>query len=703
MRKIKWRVVGLLLSVFVLLACFVPGKNTEASTPDKRALITKVTLETLKEGHYMVMPINDEFSSRCFTIYLERLDFAKRFLLKEDVDKLKKFEKKIDDELNANSFEFLELSNSIIDKRTKEAEVYYKEILASAFDFNKDEDYETDPKKSSFAATKNELKDSWRKFLKYQTLVRVIETNEIQEKAIEKKDTTVKIKSASDIEADARNKVLKTMNDYFNRLKKTDDSDRLSLYLNAVASAYDPHTDFFPPKDKENFDIAMSGRLEGIGAQLVERDGYVKVSSIVPGSASWKQGQLKAEDMILKVAQGSAEPVEVTDMRLDDVVKLIRGKKGTEVRLTVKKPDATIHIISIIRDVVVLEDTYAKSTVIEKDGAKVGYIYLPQFYADFGQHGGRTCSQDVKNEIIKLKEQNVEGIILDLRNNGGGSLQDVVDMFGLFIDRGPVVGVRSRNSMPYELSDKDFSVLYNGPLTVMVNTISASASEIFAAAVQDYKRGVVIGGNSTFGKGTVQRVYDLDEALPRDYASYKPIGSLKLTVQKFYRVNGGATQLRGVVPDVILPDYYNGLDIGEKDEQYPLPWDETPPLRFTSWQNAVDISSIKQKSAQRVSNNNTFKLIAENAERLKKESDNTRYTLNMEKYRADAKRRKEESKKYDDIQKEIENISIKVLPMDLQRMQADSSFKTRTEAWHKNIKKDAYIDEAVNVIRDMVK
>ncbi|HEY0029208.1 MAG TPA: S41 family peptidase, partial [Bacteroidia bacterium] len=518
---------------------------------DKEEAIDQILMQSLNSVHYSPMEVNNDFSKKVFKLYMERLDYNKKFLIQSDVDELKKMEEQIDEDINKGSFTFFDKSFDIINKRVEEAKVYYTDILAKPFDFTNDENLQLDAEKTAYAKDKNGLKEEWRKSLKYQTLARMVEMMDNQEKAKEKSDT-VKLKSRTELEADARKKILKSNDDYFKRLKEFDRNDRIAIYFNSIAGVYDPHTEFFAPKDKANFDIGMSGQLEGIGAQLQEKDGYIKVSNIVPGSASYKQGQLKAGDLILKVAQGAGEPVDVVDMRMDDAVLLIRGKKGTEVRLTVKKPDGNIIVIPIIRDIVVLEDSYAQSVII-KGKKNIGYIKLPSFYADFSGKGGRSCAKDIKKELEKLKAEHVDGIILDLRYNGGGSLPDVVDMAGLFIDKGPVCQVKQKAALAQVLEDRDAGVVYDGPLTVMVNSNSASASEIMAAAIQDYHRGVIVGTSpSSFGKGTVQRFFNLDDYLPPAYANLKPLGEVKITTQKFYRINGGATQLKGVVPDIVL-------------------------------------------------------------------------------------------------------------------------------------------------------
>jgi len=477
---------------------------------DKDEAIDQILMQSLNNVHYSPLTLNDDFSEKVFKLYMQRLDYNKKFLLQSDVDELKKLNHSIDDDISAGHFGFFDKSYNIITKRVDEAQAYYKEILSQPFDFSKDEEIELDEEKLNFAKNPAELKEAWRKSLKYQVLARMVEMSDSQDKAKEKSDT-VKLKSKETLEADARKKVLKSNDDYFKRIREFDRNDRLAVYFNSITGIYDPHTEFFPPKDKANFDISMSGQLEGIGAQLQEKDGYIKVSSIVPGSASWKQGQLKPGDLILKVAQGSGEPVDLTDMRMDDVLPLIRGKKGTEVRLTVRKPDGSTTIIPLIRDIVVIEESYAQSVIL-KGKKNIGYIKLPSFYADFNGNGGRSCSKDIKKELEKLKAEHVDGVILDLRYNGGGSLPDVVDMAGLFIDKGPIVQVKQKTGVPQVLEDKDPSTVYDGPLVVMVNSNSASASEIMAAAIQDYKRGVIVGTSpSSFGKGTVQRFYNLDD------------------------------------------------------------------------------------------------------------------------------------------------------------------------------------------------
>jgi carboxyl-terminal processing protease len=502
------------------------------------------------------------------------------------------------------------------------------------------------------------------------------------------------------IEEEAREQLKKTYNNTFDFLDKMDRDDRAAEYFNAMMSVADPHTEYFPPEDKENFDIRMSGKLEGIGAQLQQADGVIKVSRIVPGSASWKQKDLKAEDIILKVAQGEDEPVDVTSMPLKDAVQLIRGEKGSEVRLTVKKPDGVITVIPIIRDVVILEENFAKSAIIEEKGKKFGYIKLPSFYADFAKSGGRNSAVDVRLELEKLKQQGAEEMILDLRFNGGGSLGDAIDMSGLFIKDGPVVQVKTKAAKTKVYEDQDDNVVWDGDLVILVNRFSASASEILAGALQDYKRAIIVGTPSTYGKGTVQRFIDLDRMLQGNRVEYKPLGSLKLTIQKFYRVTGKSTQWKGVESDIVLPDVYTFMD-GEKDAKFALPWDEIKSVQFDKWKDNPDVNKLRKKSQKRVGKSEVFSMIAENGKRLKEQREETMLSLNYETYMKEQERLQAEAKKFDNIGKSHDDWKVIPTKSNVKNEAMDKNRKDLNIAWQKEIKKDEVIAEALNILRDM--
>lgn len=678
--------LALLAGIFVF-SSFLPGDKSGAQ--DETLL--RVIFENLNSGHFSRVDIDDNFSEKAFDLYLKRLDMNKRFLIREDVESMKKYRHLIDDQINSGSLEFFDMSFSLFDQRVKEGEKICEEVLSVPFDFNQNEGVETDPDKKDFQKDKKGLKEEWRKMLKFEVLTRIDDQLAIQEKATAEKDTSVKIKSFAELESDAREKTGKKYSEWFKRISKEDREDKLSIYINTLLNVYDPHTGYFPPKDKENFDIQMSGQLEGIGATLQEKDSYIKIVSIVPGSPSWKSGQVKEGDLILKVAQGDEEPVDVVDMRLDDAVKLIRGKKGTTVKLTIKKPDNSIQQVSLVRDVIVLEETFAKSAVLEMPGStnKIGYLYLPSFYADFNNRDGRRCSKDVKTELEKLKKENISGLIFDLRNDGGGSLQDAVDIAGMFIEKGPVVQVKSRMGSPYIFEDTDPKIDYDGPLMVMVNSYSASASEIFAAAMQDYGRGIIVGTPNTFGKGTVQRFVDLDRFTRGN--DQKTMGSLKLTIQKFYRINGGSTQLKGVTPDVVFPDAYAFVERGEKEADYPMAWTRINPVPFNAWKNTLPVDNIRTMISEKIKRDSTMILISENAERLKEMKEQSYVSLNLNKYREQQKKIKADAKRFERINKDTTDIRVIALPDDLRESKKDSASEARFANWQKNLKKDAYL------------
>ncbi len=701
MRKSQLVFIASMLVVLGVFASYKLFRNPAELT--KEQLIIGVVMQGIESQHYSPQNIDDKFSIRVYDLFLKRMDNSKKFFLQTDIDELSKYREKIDDELNDASLDFFNKANSIYEKRFVEAKTNYGTLLDQPFSFKEDETIETDGDKSAYAKNESELKDAWRKSLKYQTLVRYSEMIDVRDKAIAKEDTAaITKKTDAELEQDSRKKVLKSTDDAFKNLGDLDREDRFNLFVSCVANVQDPHTEFFPPSDKANFDIAMSGKLEGIGAQLQQKDDGIKVTSIVPGSPSYRNGKLKAGDIIVRVAQGSAEPVDISEMRLDKAIQLIRGKKGTEVRLTVKKPDATFEVITLIRDVIVLEDTYAQSFMINNE-KKIGYIRLPVFYADFSGSGGRDCAKDIKTELDKLKSEGAKGVILDLRDNGGGSLESVVDMVGLFIPQGAVVQVKARDASPTLYSDKEPSVTFDGPFEVMVNENSASASEILAAAIQDYNRGVIIGSTTSFGKGTVQRMYNMDDMVNSTFSSMKPLGSVKITMQKFYRVSGASTQLSGVTPDIILPDVWSKMKYGEKQEDFPLPWDEIKSTPINKFQPTYDLNKLKATSQKRVEDQRVFTLIEEESVELKKESDDTHVSLNLEKYRSEQAASKEEKKKFDELEKVLTGLDISNLTADAQHINSDSTYTARNNEMLKMLKKDVYLNEASQVMMDMIK
>lgn len=687
--------LSVLAIVFLVAAYFPKVDNAE-----KEAVIMRTILRGLDQLHYQPQQINNQFSEKVYDSYLDQIDGAKRFLTQKDVDQLTPFRDQIDDEALKGSYEFFNLSLELLNAGLEKTQGYYREILDKPFDYTSTESVELDGDKRSYANSDSALKDYWRKYLKFETLTRVNDKLEDQKDVGEEGER----KSFEELEKEARGDVLKLFNDWYDRMGKLKRADRLSFYLNAMTGIYDPHTNYLQPIEKENFDIRFSGRLEGIGARLMTEGDYTKVSDIVVGGPAWKGKELDENDIILSVAQGEEEPVNIKGMVINDVVQLVRGDKGTEVRLKIKKVDGTEKTISIIRDIVVIDERFAKSLILDgaEEGERIGYIWLPSFYADFQNRDGRFCAKDVEAELEKLKAEQVDGVILDLRNNTGGSLRDVVKMSGLFIEEGPIVQVKSRGRSAEVLKDVDPSVNYDGPLIVMTNSLSASASEILAAALQDYGRAVIVGSKSTFGKGTVQRFVDLDRTI-RGFDEVKPLGEIKLTTQKFYRVNGGSTQLKGVTPDIFLPDSYHFIKTGEKEEQYAMEWTEIPSVKYQ--QKVVKLNKldkIKANSEDRVANSMVFQKILKNAERLKSQREMTSYPLNLEEYQQFEATQETEAAKFRDLFKDVVNQGVKNLEVDIPSIHADESKLARNEDWIKSVSKDIYIKETLSIMHDML-
>ncbi|MBP6825131.1 MAG: carboxy terminal-processing peptidase [Saprospiraceae bacterium] len=690
-----------IVGIAYFVSQFNPFRNGDPN-PQKDAALIQAILQGMNRLHFQPKQIDDNFSKQVYSLYLKDIDNGKRFFNKADIDQLKGFESRLDDEAGAGTFEFFDLSVTLMDKDIAKTQTWYREILSKQIDFSKNDMLETDGKKLDWAKTDEELRSRWEKWMKYEVLYRINEELDKQEKADFKGDK----KTFAQLETEQRQKVLDTYDKWFKRLQKTDRTHRLEIYLNAITNVFDPHSGYFSPREKENFDIQMSGKLEGIGARLQSDGEKTSVTEIVPGGPAWKQGVLQPKDVILKVSQGEtdAESIDVMGWDIDDVVSKIRGSKGTKVTLTIQKPDATEKVITITRDVVIMEEGFAKSLILSENDKqdKIGYIYLPKFYADFTPQGLTSCAADVAKEIDKLKKENVKGVILDLRNNGGGSLRDVVQMSGLFIEEGPIVQVKNRTRKPEIMSDNDPQVQWGGPLVVMVNGFSASASEILAAAMQDYGRAVIIGSTGTYGKGTVQRFLDLDNATGDE--TVKPLGEMKLTIQKFYRITGKTTQLDGVTPDIVLPDFYNLVDLGERENDYPLESTTIEAVPFN--QNAYhisDIGKLKSASSARVNADATFKKINDNAMRLRKNKDQSQFPLQSDKYRQWNKRQDEEAKQFDDLFQPIGSFVLENLVADQAQIQSDTSRIARNDSWLKDKKKDIQLYEAYRVMQDMIR
>jgi len=638
--KFRSRWLLLLLSVTVALtaALCLGDLPLAATTPHADQNRTKLLTYVLRQQtgyHYSGKAIDDDLSRAAFQLYLKQLDYQKRFLLDSEVRQLRAFELEVDDEIQSGRMELVPLAERLMGAGVDRAERLVGDLLAKPFDFTVNEDYETDPDKLTFCRTEKELKERWRKELKYRVLSRYLV---LAEEGGFADPSLVPKEQRQSLEQQAREKVLKQHHDYFTRLHQETLQDQYDRYLNAFTRAFDPHTNYLPPQSKEDFDISMRGSLEGIGATLHDDEGFIKVVKVIPGSAADRQGQLQADDVILAVAQGNGEAVDISDMRLRDAVALIRGKKGSEVRLTIKRAGHKPFVIPIVRDVVVIEESFVKSATVDvpDSGRRYGYIKIPSFYRDFeenrGGKGGRNSTDDVRLALASLKRQGIDGLVLDLRNNGGGALTDAVGVAGLFIEQGPIVQVRTSGGATKVLEDQDSSIEYRGPMIVLANQFSASASEIVAGALQDYRRALIVGSDHTHGKGTVQVIMNLDETLSlRNMDRYLPLGAMKLTTQKFYRVSGDSTQYRGVVPDIVLPDRQQHNKFGERYLDHSLPWDTIGSVPHADWPKGVgDVQTLLSQSRQRVTGNAQFGEIRRVAETLAVRLENTRQSLQLD-------------------------------------------------------------------------
>lgn len=714
--KRKYKII---IPIIILTGLLFSFQISNRPDPEKDKILVGLIRYALKQGHYQPHQIDDEFSEKLYEDFINSLDPYKRFFVQSDMDEFSKFKYLIDDQIKKEDLSFYNLVYSRFNQRVEESKAYYKEILKTPFDFSKDEPFDLDYESKSFAKNQAELIQAWKKQLKVSTLTRLYDKLEYQEstdkakkaaeaehemvngEALQKvKENDLKDsgkaeeKSFAELEKESREATEKSLDDLYDLMADLNDTDWFSVFINSMASQFDPHTNYFAPKDKKRFDISMAGKLEGIGARLQKKGDFTTVVELISGGPAWRAGELEVGDKILKVGQADEPPIDIIGMRLDDAIEFIKGKKGTEVKLTIRKIDGSTVVYSIIRDVVELEETFAKSSVVKMDNRTFGVINLPKFYIDFNERNFRNSATDMEQEIARLKKENIEGLLIDLRNNGGGSLKTAIEIAGLFIKDGPIVQVKYRGEKPNVRSDKNKKIQWDGPLVVLVNELSASASEIFAAAMQDYNRAVIIGSKQSFGKGTVQNVLPLN-----NYFKYsEDLGALKMTIQKFYRINGGSTQLKGVQSDIAMPDRYTYLDIGERDEKNPLPWDKIAPAKYTPLHIYQNFHKVVNDSKKRIAANPQFKLIDKNAKWLKKGRDDTMINLSYENYKKEIQKRMDESKEFDAISEYNSDLTFNSPAYEIPMMAQDSVLAKKREIWHKNLSKDIYVEEALTVL-----
>ena len=700
--KRKLAFVSVLILGAVASCSFTNKSSEDFENDDKDKLLLDLITYVLEKGHYEPKDIDDDFSISVFEDFIDVIDPTKRYFLASDIADFEQYKFQIDDQIKNTDITFF---NAVYDRllvRMADAREVYKEVLKDPFDYSDAETISIKYDQENFVANKKELKERWRKQLKYATLGTYDSKLSHAEKEnlegiYDDHDHTAH--TPKEAEETARKATQATLDEFFDFVDDLERKDWFVQYINTIVDEFDPHTYYFAPDDKEKFDMSMSGKFEGIGARLQKKPEGAKIVEIISGGPVWRDQRLEVGDEIIKVGQNGEEPINIVGMRLDDAIKLIKGAQGTIVDLTVRKVDGSLEEVSLTRDVVLLEESYAKSANILKGDKKFGIINLPKFYVDFEDYSERNAASDVAREVARLKDEGAEGLILDLRDNGGGSLKTVVEMAGLFIKDGPIVQVRSSGKKKDVYDDKDERIQWEGPLVILVNELSASASEILAAAMQDYKRAIVIGSKQTFGKGTVQNVIPLSNIVRSN--EHGDLGAIKLTTQKFYRINGGSTQLEGVKSDVVVPDKYSYIDLGERDQSNPLVWDKITPAEFTAWDGSIDYENTVANSKKRIENNAQIKLIEENAKWLKAEQEETTISLNFEIYKEEKKKDKEQSNYYKTLQEYDSKLSFQPLKYELKLFTKDTVLREKRDRWHKNLVHDVYVEEAVNILEDL--
>lgn len=688
----------LLLAIFIAIAsCSFTTKTFE--NPNRDKLLMQLISYLLEQGHFQPKYFNDEFSLEVYKRFLNRIDPYKHYFYKSDIEVFKQYEQQLDDQIQNYEIEFFNIVYKRLTQRINESVDVYNDILSKPFDYEINENFNSESEELDYVSSRNEMYERWRKQLKFTTLSSYHDLLSDQQSKSNNSDLTTKTKEQ--IEEESRLSTLGNLEQtaiYFNDLRR---DDWLSIYINSIAESFDPHTYYFAPQDKDRFDASMSGKYEGIGARLEKKMNEIRITELISGGSAWRQNKLQVGDIILKVRQEDEnEAVSVLGKRLDDAVKLIKGPKGTSVILTLRRVDGTIEDLKIPRDEIELEETYVKSSILKSDDYIFGVINLPKFYIDFEDLNSRNATTDLKKEIQRLKSEGMNGLVLDLRNNGGGSLKTVVDIGGLFIDKGPIVQVRSTGYDSEVLRDRDPSIIWDGALVILVNEFSASASEILAAAMQDYKRAVIIGSKQTYGKGTVQNIIDLNKMIKNN--TNGDMGALKFTTQKYYRINGGSTQLEGVKSDIVLPNRYTYMDMGEKDQDNPLPWDEIQPATYKEWENSINYEEIIKLSRNRVNNNPTLKLIDESARWIEKTRSKKVFSLNYKIFKNEMIDNERESKKFDSISNYKTDLLFSSLSYEFPLMDRDSVLRDNRNRWHESLSKDIYMEEALNVLKDLL-
>jgi len=698
-----------LCSMSLLVFCF-----NASSQDDREKEIFKRVKEVLLYS-YSPKDLDISYSKDVYKKYIEDLDPFKRYFLESDMEEFSKYKDKMSDMFIRNDVSFYHLSIDRLYKRINETEEYVNDIFSKPITFTNDDYFYTDDKKRKFPKNKDQAKQYWKSYIKYRILQEIFngqkekdsinDVKELLENSDKDKDSKKlnKAKTKEELQKESVKKVQENLSEYFRQVKLRKKSDLFSIFVNAYTEVFDIHTTYFSPKDKENFNSSMSGKIIGIGATLQDVKGYPTIRELVIGGPAWKSKEIEAGDKIIKVQQGKkGTPISVVGMLLDDAIRLIRGEEKTTVVLTIEKKDGSTKTVSLVREEIEIQETFVRSAIITDDkGNKFGILYLPEFYVNLENNSkGRDCSDDVKKEILELKKQGIIGLIMDVRNNGGGSLSEVVDITGLFVGKGPVVQVKDANGEIKVLKSKEKDIVWDGPLILMTNELSASASEILAGAMQDYKRAVVVGPLQTYGKGTVQTIIPLNRFGMED----DKFGALKITIQKFYRINGSSTQLKGVTSDIIIPGIFSYSDIFEKSQEFALPWDQIPSTKYTIWQGTpkIDYQYLKSQSEERLKGS-TYISSIEKAGKWTKELDKIdKIPLKYEKFMQEMTKRRDQGKIFEKETNFDAKIKVEAPDYELVKFKTDTVLKAKREDWYKGMKKDFNLRESVNVLNDMI-
>jgi carboxyl-terminal processing protease len=681
----------------LIITVFTVGfSSKKAIDPKKEKKLHEIILRLLQSEQYDPVAINNDFSKAVFKNYIDALDPNKFFLIDSDIEEFEEYETQLDDLIKTNDLTFFYFTFDRIMLRMKEGREIYLSVFKNPIDFRVDE--EGIPNLKSHQKQKK-LHEIWRLAIKQEVLEELIKRLEIEE-AKKQEDPTYEELSLNAVEQAAREYIRTKFERTTNNYTLLNREYFFQQYINAIAAQFDPHTSYLKPFSKDNFDENISGKLEGVGLVFANTNGFLEINKIIVGGPAWKTKKLNEHDIILKVAQEEGNPVDVVGFSAFELSKLTRGPKGTIVKLTIKKQDGSIKVIAIKRGVVEIDDSYAKASIVERNGKKIGIITLPKFYKDFDDDNSRDAAKDMAHELELLKQSNVEGIVIDLRDNGGGAMETVIDIAKLFIDKGPVVQLKAPQREINILSVTESAIQWDKPLVILTNKDTASSSEIFTATMQDYKRAIIMGGNQTFGKGTVQEVINLNQ-YNHDKGAMVDYGALKLTVQKYYRINGEATQLAGIASDIVMPDNYTYQEYGERFLPQVLPNDKIKALTYELYQPKYDTEKIIKASQARIQKNKIFQLIDERGKYEREKLKDNETDLELTANRAKKSKQARDEMIFYPIEEYTNGLSFSLTPLEQALVKKDEGLALKRKTWLSRLATDIYIEEAVNVLIDM--